>query len=34
MPKHHKRILLAMGWYDHRLHQGIAKYAQEQGWHL
>lgn len=23
-----------MGWYDHRLHQGIAKYAQEQGWHL
>ena len=34
MPKRHKRILLAMGWYDHRLHQGIAKYAQEQGWHL
>jgi LacI family transcriptional regulator len=34
MPKHHKRILLAMGWYDHRLHQGIAKYAQEKGWHL
>lgn len=23
-----------MGWYDHRVHQGIAKYAQEQGWHL
>ena len=23
-----------MGWYDHRLHQGIAKYAQEHGWHL
>lgn len=34
MPKRQKRILLAMGWYDHRLHQGIAKYAQEQGWHL
>jgi LacI family transcriptional regulator len=34
MPKRPKRILLAMGWYDHRLHQGIAKYAQEHGWHL
>lgn len=29
-----KRILLAMGWYDHRVHCGIAKYAAEQGWHL
>ena len=34
MQKRPKRILLAMGWYDHRLHQGIARYAQEQGWHL
>jgi LacI family transcriptional regulator len=34
MPKRPKRILLAMGWYDHRLHQGIAKYAQQRGWHL
>lgn len=29
-----KRILLAMGWYDHRVAQGIAKFAEEAGWHL
>jgi LacI family transcriptional regulator len=29
-----KRILLAIGWYDHRLHRGIARYAVEHGWHL
>jgi LacI family transcriptional regulator len=34
MRKKQKRILLAMGWYDHRLCQGIAKYAVEAGWHL
>lgn len=34
MSKRQKRILLALGWYDHRLHRGIEKYAQEQGWHL
>jgi LacI family transcriptional regulator len=34
MPKRQKRILLALGWYDHRLHRGIEKFAQEQGWHL
>src|SRR3954452_6767286 len=28
------RILLALGWYDHRLHEGIAKFAAEKGWHL
>jgi LacI family transcriptional regulator len=35
-PRRHrqKRILLAMGWYDVRLHRGIAKYAAEHGWHL
>lgn len=27
-------MLLVLGWYDHRLHQGIAEYAQEHGWHL
>ena len=26
-----KRVLLAMGWYDYRLHRGIEKYAQEIG---
>ena len=34
MPKQHPRVLLALGWYEHRLHQGIAKYALEAGWHL
>ncbi len=28
------RVLLVMGWYDYRLHRGIAKYAEERGWHL
>jgi LacI family transcriptional regulator len=28
------RVLLALGWYDHRVHQGIANYAQQHGWHL
>ena len=34
MPLRQKRVLLALGWYDYRLHQGIEKYAQEHGWHL
>ena len=34
MIKKQKRVLLALGWYDYRLHQGIEKYAQEHGWHL
>lgn len=29
-----KRVLLALGWYDYHLHQGIEKYAREQGWHV
>ena len=29
-----KRVLIALGWYDYRLHSGIEKYAQEHGWHL
>ena len=28
------RVLLALGWYEQRLHMGIAKYALEAGWHL
>lgn len=28
----HKRVLLALGWYDYRLHRGIEKYAQEHEW--
>lgn len=34
MPAKQKRVLLALGWYDYRLHKGIEKYAQEHGWHL
>ncbi len=34
MAKKQKRVLLALGWYDYRLHQGIEKYAREHGWHL
>ena len=34
MPAKPKRVFLALGWYDYRLHQGIEKYAQEHGWHL
>ena len=34
MAKKQKRVLLALGWYDHNLHQGIEKYAREHGWHL
>jgi LacI family transcriptional regulator len=32
--KHQKRVLIALGWYDYRLHQGIAKYALEHDWYL
>src|SRR6185295_854056 len=34
MRKRQKRILLALGWYDYRLHEGIARFAVEKGWHL
>jgi LacI family transcriptional regulator len=34
MVKRQKRVLLALGWYDYHLHQGIEKFAREQGWHL
>ena len=34
MARKSKRVFLALGWYDYRLHQGIEKYAQEHGWHL
>lgn len=34
MAKKHRRVFLALGWYDYRLHQGVEKYAQEHGWHL
>jgi len=27
-------VLLVLGWYDYRLHKGIAEYAQAHGWHL
>lgn len=34
MKRKHPRVLLALGWYDLRLHRGIERYAQEHGWHL
>lgn len=34
MPKTQKRVLVALGWYDYRLHRGIEKFAQERHWHL
>jgi LacI family transcriptional regulator len=34
MTRKQKRVLLALGWYDYRLHKGIEKYAQEHNWHL
>ena len=32
--KQHKHVLIALSWYDYRLHRGIEKYAQEHGWFL
>ncbi len=32
LKKRPKRVLLALGWYDYRLHRGIEKYAQEHSW--
>jgi LacI family transcriptional regulator len=32
--KKNKRVLVALGWYDYRLHRGIEKYAQEHSWSL
>lgn len=29
-----RNVLVALGWYDHRLLQGIATYATEHRWHL
>ena len=34
MRKTPPRVLLALGWYDYRLHRGIERYAQQHGWHL
>jgi LacI family transcriptional regulator len=34
MKRGHKRVLLALGWYDYRLHLGIERYALEHGWSL
>jgi LacI family transcriptional regulator len=34
MQKRRKRVLIALGWYDYRVHRGIERFAQEHGWHL
>lgn len=32
--KAQRRVLVALGWYDYRLHRGIEKYAEEHAWTL
>ncbi len=34
MKANQKNVLVALGWYDHRLLQGIAAYATQHRWHL
>src|SRR5438067_2871376 len=34
MARKQKRVLIALGWYDYRLHRGIEKFALEHNWHL
>lgn len=34
MKQKQKNVLVALGWYDHRLLQGIAAYATQHRWHL
>jgi LacI family transcriptional regulator len=34
MARKQKRVLIALGWYDYRLHRGIEKFAYEHHWHL
>ena len=34
MRQRRKRVLIALGWYDYRVHRGIERFAQEHGWHL
>jgi LacI family transcriptional regulator len=34
MSKKSPRVLLALGWYDYRLHRGVERFAQEHGWQL
>src|ERR1700722_11217679 len=34
MRRKQKRVLLALSWYDYRVHRGIEKYASEHHWHV
>lgn len=34
MKNKHRHVLVALGWYDHRLLQGIASYATQHSWHI
>ena len=29
-----KRVLLALSWYSHEIHRGVARYAKQAGWRL
>ncbi len=33
-PGHRRSVLLALCWYDYRMHRGVARYAQEHDWIL
>lgn len=32
--KHSFNVLFSPGWYDYRIHQGVAEFARDNGWHL
>jgi LacI family transcriptional regulator len=34
MIPHRRRVLMALGYYDHQLHRGIVRYARQAGWIL
>ena len=34
MTKKRRKILLALGWYSYKLHQGVARYADQARWIL
>jgi LacI family transcriptional regulator len=33
-PPHQKRVLLMLGYYEHRMHLGVARYARQANWIL
>jgi hypothetical protein len=33
-PPHQKRVLLMLGYYEHRMHLGVARYTRQANWIL